>query len=62
MRSVKEDVTALLGTLPEDCSAEDIHCHLHVLAKVRGGLDRADGEGTVTQEEAEARLAKWLTE
>lgn len=41
---------------------EDIQYHLYVLEKVRRGLERADTEGTLTQEEAEARLARWLTE
>ena len=62
MLTVKEDVATLLETLPDDCSVEDIQYHLYVLEKVRRGLDRADTEGTYTQEEAEARLSKWLTE
>jgi hypothetical protein len=62
MLTVKEDVATLLDTLPDDCSVEDIQYHLYVLEKVRRGLERADTEGTYTQEEAEARLSKWLTE
>jgi hypothetical protein len=62
MLTVKEDVATLLDTLPDDCSVEDIQYHLYVLEKVRRGLDRAATEGTYTQEEAEARLSKWLTE
>lgn len=62
MLSVKEDVATLLNTLPDDCSVEDIQYHLYVLEKVRRGVDRADAEGTVDQDEAEARLSKWLTE
>ncbi len=62
MLSVKEDVATLLETLPDDCSVEDIQYHLYVLEKVRHGLNRADTEGALAQDEAEARLAKWLTE
>jgi hypothetical protein len=62
MLTVKEDVATLLETLPDDCSVEDIQYHLYVLEKVRRGLDRADSEGTYTQDEAEARLSKWFTE
>lgn len=62
MVSVKEEVAALLQRLPEDCSLEDIQYHLYVLEKVRRGLDRADTEGGIQQEEAEARLSKWLSE
>jgi hypothetical protein len=62
MVSVKDEVTSLLRRLPDDCSLEDIQYHLYVLEKVRRGLARADEEGTIEQEEAEARLSKWLTE
>jgi hypothetical protein len=36
--------------------------HLYVLEKVRRGLEDARVNGTVTQEEVESRLSKWLTE
>ena len=62
MSTAKEEVEALLGKLPNDCSMEDIQYHLYVLEKVRAGLDAAETEGTVSQEEAEARLSKWFTE
>lgn len=62
MVSVKEEVTSRLRRLPGDCSPEDIQYHLYVLEKVRRGLARADQEGAVEQEEAEARLSRWLTE
>jgi hypothetical protein len=62
MVSVKEEVAALLQRLPEDCSLEDIQYHLYVMEKVHRGLERADTEGGIEQEEAEARLSKWLTE
>jgi hypothetical protein len=52
----------LLGKLPNDCSPEDIQYHLYVLEKVRNGIAAAESEGTVPQENAEARLSKWLTE
>jgi hypothetical protein len=62
MMSVKEEVATLLDSLPDDCSVEDIQYHLYVLEKVRRGLDRAEREGTISQEAAEARLSKWLIE
>ena len=62
MVSVKEEVASLLRRLPEDCSLEDIQYHLYVLEKVQRGLARADQEGAIEQEAAEARLSKWLTE
>jgi hypothetical protein len=62
MVSVKDEVASLLRRLPDDCSLEDIQYHLYVLEKVHRGLARADEEGAIEQEEAEARLSKWLTE
>lgn len=62
MVTVKEEVASLLERLPEDCSLEDIQYHLYVIEKVRAGLKRADTEGVIEQDEAEARMAKWIIE
>lgn len=62
MSTAKEEVADLLGKLPNDCSLEDIQYHLYVLEKVQHGLETAESDGTIPQDEAEARLSKWLTE
>lgn len=62
MSTANEDVEALLSKLPDDCSIEDIQYHLYVIEKVRKGLEAADSHGTVTHEEVERRMGKWLTE
>ena len=62
MSTAKEEVHALLSRLPDDCTLEDIHYHLYVIEKVRHGLEAADSQGTVSQEEVEQRLGKWLIE
>jgi len=56
MVTVKQVVESLLSKLPDDCSLEDIQYHLYVLEKVRHGLEVADTQGAVSQEEAERRL------
>jgi len=61
MSTAKEEVESLLNKLPDDCSLEDIQYHLYVIEKVRHGLEAADAQGTVTHEEAEGQLGKWLT-
>ena len=61
MGTAKEEVESLLNKLPDDCSLEDIQYHLYVIEKVRHGLDAADTQGAVTQDEAERRLGTWLT-
>jgi hypothetical protein len=62
MSTAKQDVEVLLNKLPDDCSVEDIQYHLYVLDKVRRGLEDARTNGTLSQEEVESRLSKWLTE
>ena len=61
MSTAKEEVEALLKNLPDNCSIEDIQYHLYVIEKVRHGLEVADTQGTITQEEAEEQLNKWTT-
>lgn len=60
MSTAKSEVSALLESLPEDASLEDIQYHLYVLEKVKKGVDRADAEGAVPHEEVKQRLGKWL--
>ena len=62
MSSVKQDVERLLNKLPDDCSIEDVQYHLYVVEKVRRGLEDARANGTLSQEEVDARLSKWLPE
>ncbi len=62
MGTAKEEVEALLNNLPDDCSLEDIQYHLYVIEKVRNGLEVADSQGTISQDEVEERLGKWLTD
>jgi hypothetical protein len=61
MATAKEEVESLLERLPADCTLEDIQYHLYVLEKVRHGLEAAETEGVVSQNDAEARFSKWLT-
>lgn len=61
MGTAKEEVESLLSKLPDDCSLEDIQYHLYVIEKVHRGLESADTNGTLTQNDVERRLGKWLT-
>jgi hypothetical protein len=60
MSSTKQKVEYLLSKLPDDCSVEDVQYHLYVLEKVNQGLETADSQGTISQEEVEKLLGKWL--
>lgn len=62
MSSAKNEVRSLLEKLPDDCTLEDIQYHLYVVEKIRLGLERAEQEGELSQDEAERRLDKWRTE
>lgn len=59
MDTAKSEVESLLRRLPDDCTLEDIQYHLYVVEKVRRGIELADTQGTLTQEEVERRLSKW---
>lgn len=61
MSAAKQEVEALLSKLPDDCSLEDIQYHLYALEKIHRGIEVAEQQGTITQEEAEQRLSKWIT-
>jgi hypothetical protein len=60
MQSAKQEVETMLQHLPEESTFEDIQYHLYVLEKIRRGAERAETEGTLTQQEVEAKLRKWI--
>jgi hypothetical protein len=60
MSETKEKIKSLLNQLPDDCSIEDVQYHLYVIEKVKNGLESAATQGTISQEDAEKRLNKWL--
>ncbi len=61
MQTVKEEVKSLLQKLPDNCTFEDVQYHLYVIEKIQRGIDRAEKEGTIPQEEIERRMSKWTT-
>ena len=61
MNTAKDEVRALLDRLPDDCSLEDVQYHLYVIEKIRRGIERADEEGTISQEEVEAHIASQIS-
>lgn len=59
-QSLKEELTHMVQSLPDDCTIEDVQYRLFVINKVRRGEERLANEGGVSQEEAEKRLSKWI--
>ena len=60
MQTVKEEVGKLLSTLPDNCTLEDVQYHIYVLQKIERGLGDAKDGRVYSEEEVEARMAKWL--
>ena len=61
MKTAKEEVRSLIDKLPDDCTLEDIQYHLYVVEKIQRGIERAEKEGTLTQEEVERKFSKWTS-
>ena len=61
MTTAKDEVRKLLDKLPDDASFEDIQYHIYVREKIQKGLTDVEAGRTLTQEEAERRMSKWLT-
>ena len=61
MSTAKEEVRVLLDRLPDDCSLEDVQYHLYVVEKIHRGIERAENEKAISQDEAERKLNKWTS-
>ena len=62
MNTAKEEVKSLLDKLPDECTLEDVQYHLYVVEKIQRGIDRANLEGTLSQEDVERKFSKWTTQ
>jgi len=61
MPTAKQEAESVLRRLPDNCTLEDIRCHLYVLEKIgKGRKDIEDGR-SFTADEARERLASRLT-
>ncbi|MFL6197185.1 MAG: hypothetical protein ACJ75H_23565 [Thermoanaerobaculia bacterium] len=60
MGAAKEEVQRILDRLPEDASLEDIQYHLYVRQKIDHGLENVEAGRTLSEEEFDQRMAKWL--
>ena len=58
MNAAKDEVLRILERLPEDASLEDIQYHIYVRQKIDHGL--AEAGRTLSEEEFDRRMAKWL--
>jgi len=60
MNAAKEEVMRILESLPENASLEDIQYHIYVRQKIEHGLEDIEAGRTLSEEEFDQRIAKWL--
>lgn len=60
MSTVKEDVKQILEGLPDDTTYEDVQYHLFVRQRIQRGLNELKTGRTLTQQEVEQRMQKWI--
>ena len=60
MIPAKEEVRRLLECLPANASFEDMQYYIYVRQKIDRGLEDIEAGRTISEEECEARISKWL--
>jgi predicted transcriptional regulator len=59
--TIKEHVIEMIRRMPDDATVPDIVAELYVRQKIDAGLKQLDEGQTLTQEEVEQRLSRWLS-
>jgi hypothetical protein len=54
--TAKDEVKVILDNLPDDCSLEDVQYYLYVVEKIHKGIERAEREGTISQDEVDQNI------
>lgn len=60
MKTAKEAVKKMLDGIPNNSTFEDIQYHIYVREKIERGLKDIREDRTISQEEVEKKLARWL--
>lgn len=60
MSAPKDAVRRLLDQLSDEASLEDIQYHIHIRQKIDRGLDDIETGRTMSEEDLEKRLTRWL--
>ncbi len=60
MSAAKVEVIRILEGLPDDASLEDIQYHIYVRQKIEHGLEDLEAGRTLSEEEFDQRMEKWL--
>ena len=62
MASTKEIVQGLLDILPDDCTLDEVQCHLWVRQRIEEARQEIREGKYFSQEEIEKDLSEWLGE
>lgn len=60
MLPAKEEVRQILDQLPDDTTLDDIQYHIYVRQKIDRGLKEVEAGQTLSEDEFDKRMAKWL--
>ena len=60
MQTARQSLEAMIRTLPENASFEDIQYRINLVALLHERLASVDAGEVVSHEEVKARLAQWL--
>ena len=60
MLPAKKEVRDILDKLPDDATLEDVQYRIYIRQKLDRGLDEAAAGKTMSEEEFDKRMAKWL--
>jgi hypothetical protein len=60
MLHAKQEVQQLLNQLPENVSFDDIQYHIYVRQKIKRGIEDIEKGNTISEEEFDKRMSRWL--
>ena len=60
MIHAKQEVQQLLGHLPENVSFDNIQYHIYVRQKINRGIEDVESGNTISEQEFDKRMSKWL--
>ena len=59
--TIKDNVIEMIRRMPDDASVTDIMAELYVRQKIDVGLQQLDNGQSLSQDEVEQRLSRWLS-
>ena len=60
MKTAKDEVREILDQVPDDATLEEIQYRIYVRQTIDRGLEDVKNGKTVSQQEMESRMARWL--